>query len=263
MLTLRDQAGTTIALCFMITILFMNPVVISTSLQYSCCFLIAFVGICLVGRLKNLPKSTSGLFMVLGQATMFFDFYTAPIITWGLPLVALLAIHRKEQKSTLHSAFHLLLTTLGMWCIGYVGMWLFKMILNTLLANQNGFSIIKQFFYYTGNTPTPEALPEFTALEALFSCLKKVFSLQNRLALFILVPVFIGYQFYTHRKHGLRVTDNSIWGYAGVMVLPVIWILCSRQASGGHAYFQYRMLAASVFAGLCFAAQLFESRKKA
>jgi hypothetical protein len=37
--------------------------------------------------------------------------------------------------------------------------------------------------------------------------------------------------------------------------------MCASQASGKHAYFQYRTLGVMVYAVFCFATQLFEPKK--
>ena len=255
----KDSCGTTIAFCFMIAMMSMNLVIVSTSLQYSCCFLIAFSGVWILCRVKKMQENPVGLFMVLGQATMFFDFYTSPLVTWGMPFILLLAIKRNEKMQGLRSSLRLLGITLFMWIIGYVGMWLVKMVLNTLFAGQNGFAVFKSFLYYTGITKTPENLPEFTAVGSLISCMKKVLTVQNRFALCIAVPVFLVCKL--RKKNVLKFSDSGLWGYVAAALVPAVWILCSRQASGGHAYFQYRSLAVSVLGVLCFVTQLWEQKK--
>lgn len=258
MMALKDRANTAAAVCLGLTVLAMNPVVVSTSLQYSCCFLIAFAGIWAVCRLNHRKRMLYGLFMVLGQATMFFDFYTSPVITWGLPFVALVTIMRVQKKPSLFQTLRLLGATFMMWAVGYAGMWLLKMILNTLFTGQNGFQVFTQFLYYTGITETPEDIQAFTAWGALYACLKKVFTVQNRFALCEAVPAMAVYFWHMKKQRGLRLADRGIWGYAAAAVLPLVWILCSRQASGVHSYFQYRTLAAAVFAGFCFVTQMLE-----
>lgn len=259
MFTLRDRAGTLPALALGATVLAMNPVVVSTSLQFSCCFLIAFVGICAVCRHHLNARYLYGLFMVIGQATMYFDFYTSPLVTWGLPLIALLAIHATQSRFSFREMSRLIVLSLLMWMAGYVGMWVLKMILNTLLTDQNGFEVIFHFLYYTGISDAPSSVREFTPLAALYACLKKVFTVQNR---FILLVAMLGGALYfgfagKQRKLHLQKMNLIHGGYFAIAMVPVVWILCSRQASGVHSYFQYRTLAVSVFAGLCFVSNFF------
>ena len=68
-------------------ILFVNPVVASALFQYSLCFVIAFIGMLFVPKWQKNPQSAWMGFMILGMSTMFFDFYTAPLLTLGLPLL--------------------------------------------------------------------------------------------------------------------------------------------------------------------------------
>lgn len=258
-LALRSHAGTASAVCLALSVIAMNPVIVSTSLQYSICFLIAFVGVWLVCRCEWNNRSLGGLFMVLGQATMFFDFYTSPLITWGMPLVALMSIQRVQRKTDSKQMLKQLGFTLLMWVIGYAGMWVLKMILNTLLTEKNGFEVLKQFLYYTGFSEIPENVEVFTPWQALFVCLKKVLTVQNRFMLCVAgIPALAVYYVRMKRRGSVRLADRGIWVYALAAFVPVLWLFCSRQASGVHAYFQYRTLAAAVYAGLCFVMQLLE-----
>lgn len=255
MLCLRREAGSLMAMGLGLTALAMNPVVVSTSLQYSCCFLIALSGIIAVCLLKRKPMALNGLFLVLGQLTQYFDFYTTPLITWGLPFVALLAIRRAGEKPpSIAEGLRLLLSSIGMWAGGYVGMWVLKMILTTCFTEENGFAVIQSFLYYTGLGDAGEE-QVFSIGDALFLCVKNVFTNTNRMALLLCVIVLGGYHIARVRKEEALLADGGIWIYAVVACLPVLWIACSKQASGRHSYFQYRTLAASVFAAFAFMIQ--------
>lgn len=252
---LYQQADIRAAACLALTVIVMNPIIVSASLQYSCCFFLAFAGVIAVCRLHKKPAALYVVFLLLGQLTQYFDFYTAPVITWGLPFAALLSI----QKSTFRKGMAQLGLTLGLWAGAYAGMWFLKMILTTLFTEENGFAIFSHFLYYTGVTEPAEGLVRFTPWGALSLCLKNTFTPANILLLGVCMISLIVY-WITHRRE-LIPGSRAVWCYAIVAALPVIWLLCASQASGRHSYFQYRTLTASVFAGLMFVTQLFERKK--
>ncbi len=72
------------------------------------------------------------------------------------------------------------------------------------------------------------------------------------MALLLRMIVLGGYHIASVRKGEALLTDGGKWIYAVVACLSVLWISCSKQASGRHSYFQYRTLAASVFAAFVF-----------
>lgn len=262
-LMLQKQADTLSAVCLLLAVISMNPVIVSTSLQFSCCFLIAFAGIIAVCLSYRNQRILCGVFLLLGQLTMYFDFYTSPLITWGLPLIALMSILRIQDKPGLCKALKLTGLTLLLWGLGYVGMTVMKMILTTTFTPANGFAdVLSRFLHYTGVESANPAQAAYTAWGALYNCLKNVFTIPNLFSLVVAALALGVYLLVTKHRAGLKPSGSGIWVYALAGALPVIWLMCASQASGRHAYFQYRTLAVMVYAAFCFISQFFEPRKK-
>ena len=260
---LQKKADTLSAICLMLTIISMNPVVVSTSLQFSCCFLIAFVGIIAVGLIYRSQRTLLGVFLLLGQLTMYFDFYTSPLITWGLPFIALISILRRQERLLFTKSLKLMGITLLMWAVGYAGMTVMKMLLTTAFTAVNGFeAVLSRLLQYTGVDSFAEAQATYTAWGALYNCLKNVFTVPNLFALVFAVLALAIYLLVQKRRGGICVAASGVWNYVLVGALPVLWLMVASQASGRHAYFQYRTLAVMVYAAFCLAAQLFEPKKK-
>lgn len=131
------RRGGRVTACLAASVLILNPAVVSHSLQFSICFIMAFIF-----TLYLLAKEKSGktvyfpfVFGVFGALTQFFDFYTTPIITYGIPMLILLSSPAFEEKR-----ISVTLKSLLSWFWGYVGMWLIKMPLGSLTASENGFA---------------------------------------------------------------------------------------------------------------------------
>lgn len=130
-LELGKRVSKSMALLFGMVIALMRPEVICASYQFSSCFLIAFAAMLMLPLWQKKRWPISDLFLLVGAAAMYLDFYTVPLVTFGLPFIYLYLLE-KEHKSGLMACF-------GNWCFGYLGMWLFKMLLSTPFAEENGF----------------------------------------------------------------------------------------------------------------------------
>ena len=262
-LMLQKKANTLSAICLMLAVISMNPVIVSTSLQFSCCFLIAFAGIITVCMTYRNQRFLLGAFLLLGQLTMYFDFYTSPLITWGLPFIALMSILRTTDRPGLKKSLKLAGLTLLLWGLGYAGMTVMKMILTTVFTAANGFeAVFSRLLHYTGVEAANEAQASYTAWGALYNCLKNVFTVPNLFSLVCAALALGVYLLVMNRRTGLRFAGRGIWVYVLAGALSVLWLMVASQASGRHAYFQYRTLAVMVYAVFCFAAQLFQPEKK-
>lgn len=82
------------------------------------------------------PESTLLIgFMVIGALTVFFDFLDNPIITLGMPLVALVC--RTGSSISLPQLLKICLICSLFWAIGYGGIWLSKWVLASIALGSN------------------------------------------------------------------------------------------------------------------------------
>lgn len=232
-------------------VLFVNPIVANVLFQYSVCFYIGFIGMLFVPRWLKHPEQAPMGFMILGMATMFFDFYTTPLLTVGFPLLGLLicqsySANPPKAKAMLLQALKLFLV----WFAAYVGMWITKLILTSLFTDQNAFAsawvaaeqrlgIIKDTRY----------LFRYDKLAAIISAFKHLFDWPM---LFTFGGIFL--------TAGVSMiflrTTREWYARAAVMLfvafLPILWILVGTQPMIMHAHFQYRILAVTMLGGMYF-----------
>lgn len=104
LLQLYRQFGSLLALCFGLSLMILQGFIIPSSPQYFVCFAIALAAMNLV--LCYAPKKTLHtrsvllFFTLIGALTSFLDLLTVPLITFGLPLLMLLAIEAKAQRQS-------------------------------------------------------------------------------------------------------------------------------------------------------------------
>lgn len=84
--------------------LFLSPVSLCSSLQYSPCFYIMMLMLyaLLIGKEKMTDTRRNYLFVVSGILTAYFDLLTYPFITLGVPLIASLAFDVKRWMDQKH-----------------------------------------------------------------------------------------------------------------------------------------------------------------
>lgn len=251
-----------IALGFVFTISQLNPVVISGCFQYSTCFIIAFIGMLISLTARFRKFSAPMLFFVLGAATQYFDFYTAPILTFGLPMLALLLRKQQDPESDFRfrSNARLLGAAFAAWMIAYLAMWLAKLALTSVFTSENAFQesflrVSAWMFEPSENVSALKMIPL-----ALFNC---AINMVDLVPLAVELALLIAYLVRIVRRR----PQKQVWAeqsiYLLVAALPVLWIMAAAKPAYNHMYFQYRGLGVTLFAGILFLlGTAFPSRQK-
>lgn len=130
------------ALCFGISVLLINPMVTALNFQNASIYFTLLLSILFLvysGKLKGdylIRKECLAFFQILGMAVAYFDFLTYPIVALGMPLLFLLYFSdtRDVKKRVIYVILHSV-----MFFAGYIGMYLCKWTLATLLTDMNVF----------------------------------------------------------------------------------------------------------------------------
>lgn len=223
--------------------IFLSPISVFSSLQYSACFYVMmFVLIALFvlrGYMDDMRRNY--LFLLAGILTAFFDLLTYPLITLGVPLIAYLGSDTEcldSAKKCVKSVFFYTMS----WGIGYVGMWSLKWILASVLTEEN---IIRDAFEQL-TVRSGHFDQKYTWLKTiklnLGICNAKVL-----LVIFIFLLVYIlGSRVKNHSCLNRRMLP-CIGVILLVSVYPLLWYYLTMNHASNHAYFTWRELAISVF----------------
>ncbi len=260
--SLANRLGTKTAFLFALSMITVRPHVISVSLQFSCCFLLAFGAMLLVPRIHEHRKLESLFFLELGILTQYFDFYTTPVITFCLPMTYLCLLQVRDNrvsslKTVAANALH--------WSTGYGCMWLAKLVLTSVLTPADGLGTgIASFFARIGVEKTEGLESYYSPLAALRSVAVTLYSDRDGLLILFAVAAacFVSLAVLFFRgKHGLR----ELGKYPQLLLLaalPVMWFMAAAQPTTNHHWFQYRSIAASFFAGFVWLQLLLEKSTK-
>lgn len=244
-LSVAKRADGRAAFFFGLSLLLVRPQVICHSLQFSCCFFLALLGMLAVPRLRRSRRWEGLFFMELGLLVMYFDFYTVPLLSFGLPMVYLCLLDAREGESL---SWRRVLADLGLWMGGYLLMWLAKLTLATVFTSENafesGFSTLLMWAGGKGTGAAPSPLRALTALRhAVTVDTPGALIWAGALVCGLLL---LGLCAWKGRLRPRPLQEQGI--LLCLALLPLVWFLATARPTEAHAWFQYRSIALSYWA---------------
>lgn len=257
---ISKKVGENIALALAMSVILVKPQVVSSCMQYSCCFLIAFGAIVLLPMCRKKNISMEAFFMEIGVLTMFFDFYSTPVITFGFPLVFLYFL--EEQKGR-HLTIKAMISLCLSWAFGYILMWFAKLALTTVFTDINAWENAFGAFSGWMSSPANEkvSVPFLTAMSGI----ARGFYQYNKWLLFSGMAVgILGLIYAVAIRKGTIETKSLKKNISvlGISVLPIIWLMASYRPSYVHSWFQYRGIAVFFFAVGAYLLSAVKNREK-
>jgi len=224
--------------------MFLCPVSLFSSLQYSPCFYIMMLALLVIyvfgEKLNDTGKNY--LFLLSGILTAFFDLLTYPVVTLAVPLIACLGSGYKQLVNDRISVWKSVLLPTFSWGVGYLGMWSAKWLIATVLTEENIiYDAFGQIKYRSGYFSDKHSY--WTTLHLnLRVCNMKVF-------LIVVICVGIGITIVRMKNHiGMEQRLLPCMGMIfAVSAYPFVWYLFTKDHSCNHSYFTWRELAVSVF----------------
>lgn len=234
------------AFLFALSVIFVRPQIISNSLQFTTCFFLALPAMLLVPALDCRRQWEKPFFLLLGMLTMYFDFYTYPILCLGYPLVYLylLRLNRGERMRP-----GSVLGCCGVWFAAWLLMWLTKLSLTSLLSSADGFG--NGFAAMLARLGPDNSVGGKVPLSAVFTRLRWcIFPDGTWMALAMLgIAAGLGYLLLLRRRGAydfLQLLKNPV--LLILALLPLLWFSVAAEPSYVHAWFQYRSIAMSYWA---------------
>ena len=230
------------AFLFAFSVILVRPHVIAACMQFSCCFLISFFAMLLIPWLCWHPRYEGVFFMEVGMITMYFDFYTVPLITFGLPMIYLCLMFLEREKPI---RIKWVLKRFAAWMAGYGLMWIAKLTLTSALTPVN--ALVQGFgaFAERVGIQKEESLTNYYSVETASKAVGEViFSDETGKVIYLfvltlIVLVAVGY-----------MIRNKAWiGRFGkglplllLAAMPFGWFAATLQPLAIHAFFQYRSI---------------------
>jgi len=225
----------------------LNPASCAMNFQYAAVMnvtLIALLVVLLGSDKIDSQKDAPIFFLIIGIVVVYVDFLTYPIVSFLLPLLTYMILKKKELLSSTKKGVLAAISYLAFWGIGYVGMWMMKWIVGTIMTGGKENAIaegFEQIVYRSGNGGV-----HYGFFETAFENIKMLFIVPIIIAVFIaIIAVII---FVIVKKIRIKLNPNVVIPVLFVGLIPFMWYFGAREHSMDHAYFTFRNLAGTVMA---------------
>lgn len=224
-------------------LILINPFTIAKSLQLADIFYITLLSMIIIlwVYLKKMnEKILLYVFFFNGIAVAFFDFLTYPLVAWAVPMLLVTYLYQKDFKIGLLDA----IKQGVVWIFAYGGMWGAKIVLATLLTDENILEdATNQVNLHT--TASGEWFGEsINLINALRHNIENATSIPMLMMYAILVIFMLGYIL---KNKNLSYHKNSFVCLALITLSPFAWYIVMVHHSYLHAYMTYRELGICIF----------------
>ncbi len=189
------------------------------------------------------------VFMVGGILTNYLDFLTTETLTCTVPLLILIWLKSNQtNKPTLKEIFVFSGKNILLWGAGYVGMWISKWIIASIVLGENVMPYITGHMgeRIDGDLGLNPVQYIFSAVTRNLSCLFPFEYGGFGAMLGILMLVFAFYVGYVH--YGKKEDKSYIWIYFAIAMIPYIRYMVLHNHAYLHYFFTYRAQLATVLA---------------
>lgn len=243
----RKQIGTAFAAAFIASLLAVEVYIVPLSPQLSTMFFVSLAAVALVlffGEKMEEKRCTDLFFFVVGGLTSYFDFYTTPAMSLGLPLLFMLKLRGRSGD------WRMVMKLSLCWAAGYAGIWMSKWIIASCLTDYDMIGdAFREFMFWMGGDSS-EVPKTFNGLwqrigDTLTTLPQHPFLLALMVALLL-----CGYLF--HRLPKTKHACRSHAAYILVALIPIVWYMLTANPTGVHWRFMHRTLVVTIFAFLLF-----------
>lgn len=234
-------------------------VIFPLSLQYACVPLITNGAVVLLLWAYEKPwferVSLPCAFLAIGSLVAYFDLWTFPLVTLGLPLTVLCALdERKNGTQPFSKGLRRVITLSVYWALGYMLTYAIKWVLSDLLTQEAALrNAIAQLRIRLrgGEGANPKENYQPGIARTLMMNLRNILSRPMALAY---AAIFLGFGYQLTIRH--RDSVRRDWlrrAHIFVIALyPFAWYIIFENHSQMHNFFTYRCLVVTMFAGLVY-----------
>ncbi len=239
------RGGYKLLIPFLVGIFILNPISCALSISYTCLYYITLVS-CLILLKYKLYESKKYwyFFFIIGITTIFFDQFTFTLISLGFPLILWVLLN---NEAVLPKLKKVIIATIC-WGIGFLGMWLGKWIIASLITKENVFKeVLNQSKMRIGSEIWGYHISAEDVIhlnmKSLFYCLPPYFYL-------FLIGGIVIYFILCHHHTACRMKLKKSLFYPLILisVYPFVYCLILKNASYVHHWMFYRMFSLTVVA---------------
>lgn len=233
-----------LSVAYFVTLLFLNPIVISHNMFFSNIYIIMNLALVLADLFIRKGFNIYLAFTFIGCFACYYDLLSYPFCTLGIPLIYIISTKCNSEKPR-----DSVMEVLGMvfsWGFGYAGIWVSKWIVGSVILKRNLFK--EAYDVVKLRTSRDIAGTDFTTKDLFLSLLN---NLRNS-------PIWIIFLIINLILIGILMKKNMLFKalyhgipYMVIIGLVLLWLFVKGNHSYLHSFFTYRELSTVCFAVLC------------
>lgn len=234
-LCLQKKGYTSYILPFGAAFLVLSPMTINLSLQFSTCYYIMMISSIIILKFYTILENKNLFYLVFfatGMATSFFDFFTYPVLTVGMPLLVYFILNNKASIRYITRKF---VENCLFWGIGYLSFWMGKWLVASILLQKNCFAQgFAKITLHTSNQMGVD-LKETFPISEVFK--RNFLWMDQKSYIIIFMTIFVYLLVITIRN---KISKESMIKSIPILVIglfPMLWYIIACT----HAYFHYWM----------------------
>jgi hypothetical protein len=221
-------------------------IVVMLCLDYSVCFYIYMIAVLLLINFPKCRKEYIYFFLLIGMLTSYNDLLTYPLITLAIPLIVFLCMSPGDSFA---SQIKKCLWSSGSWAIGYLGQWMAKWLIASLVLSDNVIlDAAKQFMIRSSSSVETNSSVEQATFYHTLS--RNLAVMEKKGFVFLFTVVVISFIFYIYRSKA-KITVKTMPPFVLIACFPFLWYLVTRNHAYEHYWMTWRNLTISVFAISC------------
>lgn len=247
------------SLGFLAAMLFIMPIAIPFSLQFSTIMyitLFALLGMLIFHEKLNKNNRYIYFFLAVGMITSYMDYLTYPLAALGVPMVLLMLLCSEETLKQKITKIILLSVCFG---VGYIGMWGAKWVVGSLLTGKD---IIADALSTMDARTGMETAADGTI--TLFDVFAKNLKMIGELPFVLIALATLITETVLIATKGIEFKKiiTSAIPFLIIAVMPFAWQIVASNHSYEHAWFTYRAYLITAFALITMLSSAFELKQK-
>lgn len=233
------------------------PIITFKSFNYVNIYLMLIYIVFLLLYQKKLKEDNlKYAYLIFGALTSYFDLLTIPLITLCFPLmISLLLVKNKSIKETIK----LIILLSIYWSIGYLGMWVGKWAISSIILKKNVFKdAIDTILFRTIN-----------ANKGKISYIDIFKNFSNDYQSYLFIVIFVNFIFLLIKyikvlainKEKIKINYTGICFFL-IALYPFIWYFVVRQHSYQHPFFSFKLISITVLAVIIGINNFVQEQKK-
>lgn len=257
-LLIQKKLNVLYSIAYALAFIISGIIIIPLSLQFSPVFIISLLSTLLILLLydkNNFEKLLPYMFMFIGGLTAFFDLLTAPLVTYGIPMIVLILLRSKMNKYTLKQDIFQYIKLSIMWIASYSLTYLAKWVIASIILNENIIKISWGQFRFRIDVDG-----KYKKIDII----KKNFKLYfNKIVLYALI-IFIITNFIIIVKKKLyrNVNIKKIVFLFVLGCAPYFWYAVLTNHSAIHSWMTYRIQAITLLSILSIIFSFYDKKQE-